>query len=144
MDRYEREFRSSKMKCYYAIFKKTNEAIEVEFPDLPGCVTFGSDWDQAFKNGIDVLAGWLAAVEPQFITSPSTHKELEHLKAMLVPIPLDENILSSYQRLIRINVIFPSSVLKKIDHYRKKLGLKRSTFLQIASEEYLERHDSLN
>jgi len=29
------------MKHYYAIFKKTNEAIEVEFPDLPDCLTFG-------------------------------------------------------------------------------------------------------
>lgn len=132
------------MKCYYAIFTKTTEAIEVKFPDLLGCVTFGPDWDHAFNNAIDVLAAWLAAAEPQFIKPPSTHKELENLEGILVPIPLDENRLVSYQKLIRINVIFPSNVLKKIDLYRKKLGLKRSTFLQIASEEYLERHGEAN
>ncbi len=65
---------------------------------------------------------------------------MEHLEGTLIPIPVDEEILASYQKLIRFNVIFPSKVLKNIDIYRKKLGLKRSTFLQIASEEYLERH----
>lgn len=34
------------MNHYYAVFKKTTEAIEVEFPDLEGCVTFGSDWER--------------------------------------------------------------------------------------------------
>jgi predicted RNase H-like HicB family nuclease len=32
------------MKHYYALFKKTDEAVEVEFPDLNGCFTFGKDW----------------------------------------------------------------------------------------------------
>lgn len=128
------------MKCYYALFKETPAAIEVEFPDLNGCVTFGADWDEAFKNSIDVLAGWLANAEPQFIKSPSTHKALEKLKGTLIPIPVDNEIFENYQELKRINIILPSRILKRIDLFRKKRGLKRSTFLQKASEEYLQKY----
>jgi len=142
----------NKIKCYYALFKTTADAIEVEFPDLPSCVTFGADWDEAFKNATDALAGWLANAEPQFIRRPSTHKELIEIKTVklegapletLVPIPVDDEILASYQELKRFNVIFPSSILRRIDLYRKKLRLKRSTFLQIACEEYLEHHQNM-
>lgn len=129
------------MKYYYAIFKKTRVAVELEFPDLPGCVSFGKDWDEALVNAIDVLAAWLAHAEPQFISEPSSYKALEKLGDVLVPIPVDEQIMSSYQELKRFNVIFPSKILNRIDNFRKKTGLKRSTFLMKASEEYLEHHN---
>ncbi|HEU5281642.1 MAG TPA: type II toxin-antitoxin system HicB family antitoxin [Gammaproteobacteria bacterium] len=129
------------MKHYYALFKKTADAIEVEFPDLVGCVTFGNDWEEALENAKDVLAAWLVNAEPEFIKSASKHHELEHLKSgELIPIFFDENTIASYQKLKRFNVIFPAEVLKKVDQFRKKNGLKRSTFLQKAAEEYLQRH----
>ncbi len=128
------------MKHYYALFKKTAEAVEVEFPDLKGCVTFGKDWEEALENAGDVLAAWLVNAEPQFIKEPSKHHELESLSGELVPILVDENIMTSYRKLKRFNVIFPVDVLKRIDKFRKKNGLKRSTFLQRAAEEYLQQH----
>lgn len=130
------------MKHYYAIFKKTDEAIEVNFPDLQGCVTFGKDWEEALENAEDVLAAWLAHAEDAFIKEPSKHQDLEHLEGELVPIPVREDIIESYQRLKRFNVIFPMQVLKRIDTYRRKAGLKRSTFLQKAAEDYLRHHES--
>ena len=65
------------MKHYYAVFKKTDEAVEVEFPDLQGCFTFGSDWEEALENAEDALAAWLVNAEPEFIKEPSKHNELE-------------------------------------------------------------------
>jgi len=130
------------MKCYYALITETPEALEVEFPDLPGCVTFGANWDEAIGNAIDVLAAWLATAEPQFIKEPSSHKQLEKLKGTLIPIPVDEKILANYQKLTRFNVIFPVKTLRRIDNFRKKMGLKRSTFLLKASEEYLQHHEN--
>src|SRR5580698_8705337 len=59
------------MKHYYALFTKTDKAIEVEFPDLEGCVTFGKDWEEALENAEDVLAAWLTHAEDQFIKEPS-------------------------------------------------------------------------
>jgi predicted RNase H-like HicB family nuclease len=44
------------MKHYYAIFKKTKEAIEVSFSDLQGCITFGKDGEEVLENAEDVLA----------------------------------------------------------------------------------------
>jgi predicted RNase H-like HicB family nuclease len=129
------------MKHYYAIFKKTSDAIEVEFPDLEGCVTFGKNWEEALANAEDVLAAWLAHAEPQFIKAPSTHEQLENLQGELVPIPIVESILASYQERKRFNVIFPSAILKRIDAFRKKAGLKRSTFLQKTAEAYLQQHE---
>lgn len=85
-----------------------------------------------------MLAGWLAHAEPKFIKKPSTHDQLKHL-GEVVPVAVNENIAGSYQELKRFNVIFPSRVLKAIDDYRKRAGLKRSTILQMAAEEYL-RH----
>jgi predicted RNase H-like HicB family nuclease len=132
------------MKHYYALFKKTDEAVEVEFPDLQGCFTFGSDWEEALENSEDVLAAWLVNAESEFIKEPSKHSELEYLSdGELVPILVDENIMASYRKLKRFNVIFPAEMLKQIDTFRKKKGLKRSTFLQKAAEEYLQQHGGI-
>lgn len=132
------------MKQYYALFKKTKNVVEVTFPDLAGCLTFGKDWDEAYENAMDALAAWFAHAQSNFIKPPSSHKALEHLKGELVPVPLDEKIVESYEELKRINIIIPSNMLERIDGYRKKIGLKRSTFLVYAAEEYLQRHLSEN
>lgn len=132
------------MKYYYAIFKETSEAIEVKFPDLKGCVTFGKTWEEALENATDVLAGWLANAESKFIVQPSSFKELrkKYPNKKIIPIAIDEKILESYEELKRFNVIFPAGLLNKLDDYRKKSGLKRSTLLRKATEEYLKRVNS--
>jgi len=128
-------------KHYYAVFKKTKNAVEVEFPDLAGCSTFGKDWEEALIYAEDVLAAWLANADPEFVKEPSSHEQLKHL-GELVPIAVDQSIMDSYQELQRFNVIFPLKILKKVDSFRKMKGLKRSTFLQKAVEEYLLHHQT--
>ena len=128
------------MKYYYGVFKETKEGIEVEFPDLPACVTYGNTWEQAIENAVDVLAGWLANADEEFVKPPSSYKDLESHKGRIMPIAIDELILKSYTQSKRFNVIFPTKVLKKVDEYREKKGLKRSTLLLKAVEEYLEHH----
>lgn len=129
------------MKHYYALFKKTPEAIEVKFPDLDGCLTFGKDWEEALENAEDAMAVWLAHAEDQFVREPSRHNELEHLEGELIPIPVNLQAIESYRKLKRFNVIFPTQTLKRMDIFRKKEGIKRSTFLQKAAEEYIRQHD---
>ena len=132
------------MKYYYAIFKHNKDSVEVEFPDLSGCVTFGDDWDEAMENAIDVLAAWLANAEPKFVKKPSSFKELSEKfkRAQLIPIAVDEKVFESYEQLTRFNIIFPSRLLRKVDEFRNKSGLKRSTLLKIATEQYLEREEA--
>jgi len=128
------------VKKYFAVFKKTHEATEVEFPDLDGCVTFGKDYEEAYSNAVDALAGWMAYAEPRFIVEPSTYEQLKNKKGLIVPIPLDLLLLKSYEEKKRFNVIFSKSVLERLDIFRKKTGLKRSTVLEKAAEEFLEKH----
>lgn len=132
------------MKYYYAIFRHNKDSVEVEFPDLPGCVTFGNDRDEAMENAIDVLAAWLANAEAQFVKEPSSFRELSTRfeGEQLIPIAIDEKILESYEELKRINIIFPLRLIKRVDEFRKVTGLKRSTLLKIATEEYLEREQA--
>ena len=128
------------MKYYYAAFTKNNGQVEVEFPDLSGCVTFGESWEEAYENAVDVLAGWLANAEPQFIKSPSVREELEGEEKTLMPIPVDEKRMQNDEASKRFNVYFPLSALERVDEFRKARGLKRSTLLLKAVEEYLDNH----
>lgn len=128
------------MKKYFATFKKTAEATEVEFPDLEGCVTFGKDFDEAYNNAVDVLAGWMAYAESTIVPEPSSYEQLKNKKGIVVPIPLDLTLLDSYEEKKRFNLIFSKSILDQVDAFRKKVGLKRSTVLEKAAEEFLARH----
>ncbi len=60
----------------------------------------------------------------------------------IVPIPLDEKIMKSYQKRKRITVTFPLSVLEKTDRFRKSKGLDRSVLLIKAVQEYMDRHSA--
>ncbi len=129
---------------YYAVFTKTNEAIEVDFPDLQGCLTFGEDFDQAYDMAVDALAGWLAHAEKQFINPPTSFDELKgRYKAdnqTIFPVPVDEKIIQSYAPKKRINVVFPVDVLSKIDETRGRIGERdRSKFITDGMREYTEK-----
>lgn len=128
------------MKKYFAIFKKTDGGTEVEFPDLQGCVTFGKDYDEAYSNAVDVLAGWMAYAETKFIVEPSKYDDLKNRKGLIVPIPLDLSLLESYEEKKRFNVIFSKNTLERLDTFRRRSGLKRSTILERAAEEFLAKH----
>jgi|GEM_PF-4691653 len=95
--------------------RKTSEAIEIEFPDLKGCVSFGHSWDDAIENATDVLAGWLAHAESQFIKEPSTYDELKRnfTAENLIPIAVDEKIMQAYKRRIPTSPVRPSRKTKQ-------------------------------
>jgi len=128
------------MKFYYAIFTKTPNAVEAEFPDLPGCVTFGDTFEEAYNNAADVLAGWLANAEKQFVRQPSRYEDLDKSAGEIVPIPLNESIFNSYAKTKRVSVTFPADVLEKADRFGKSAGLNRSALLVKAVQTYMENH----
>ena len=129
---------------FYAVFKETEEGVEVDFPDLNGCLTSGDTWELAFENASDALAGWwsIAVVDHGRSYTPSTKKQLskKKLDGELVPIKLDQKLVESYETTKRFNVTFPSSVLSLVDDYRKKHNLKRSNLLAKAVKEYIHIH----
>ena len=131
-----------KTKGYYAVFEKTSEAIEVHFPDLKGCVTFGDNMEEAFEMATDVLAGWLQESEPQFIKAPSdfetikSHYTSENI--FIMRIPINERIKRKYEEKQRLNISIPASVVKKIDLAAKERGVNRSEFIADAAMQVIE------
>ena len=47
---------------YLAIFTHEDDAYTVEFPDLDGCIGYGSDIEEAFYNAQEALAAYTASV----------------------------------------------------------------------------------
>jgi len=50
----------TKIAAYYAIFDPAKEGgFNVSFPDFPGCVTFGRNFEEAKKMAKEVLKLWI-------------------------------------------------------------------------------------
>lgn len=55
-----------KISTYFAVFDPTEEGgYNVLFPDFPGCVTFGKDFEEAKEMAKDVLELWLKELASQ-------------------------------------------------------------------------------
>ena len=80
------------MKLYYpAVFIRDGEGYTVEFPDLPGCVTQGDNFEEAFEMAEDAASGWiLTSIEDgEDIPSPSPIQAIECSEGYVNYIPLD-------------------------------------------------------
>ena len=55
---------------YPAIITLEDGAYNVEFPDLPGCLTYGDTIEDAFVNAKEALAGYSASVLERGLTLP--------------------------------------------------------------------------
>ena len=125
---------------YYAVFKRSNDAIEVEFPDLPGCFTSGQTMDEAYELAIDALAGWLELADEEYI--PKTIIPFENLRKdfpddEIMKVMVDHSLMKQYEEKQRFNASFPKSILAKVDAYAKEKGWNRSQFLIRASEKMM-------
>lgn len=90
-----------------------------EVEELKGCSAFGDTPEEALKEIETAVELWIQAAR-------------EHGK----PIPQPKGARSREPKK-RFNVIFPESLLRNIDEYRGKHGMKRSELLVKAAEEYL-------
>ena len=56
---------------YIAIFAYYEDGISITFPDLPGCVSFGKDEDEAMKCAKEVLMLHLWGMEQDNMETPA-------------------------------------------------------------------------
>lgn len=55
-----------KISSYFAIFEPAEEGgFNVSFPDFPGCVTFGKNFEEAKKMAREILELWLEELTSQ-------------------------------------------------------------------------------
>ena len=60
-----------KILSYYAIFDPAKEGgYNVWFPDFPGCVTFGRNFEDAKEKAQEVLELWIEELNSQKQTLP--------------------------------------------------------------------------
>jgi len=64
---------------YPAILYQDDDGIAVEFPDLPGCLTFGEDQQEAIKSAKEALALHMYGIEQdeEEIPEPSSIFEIK-------------------------------------------------------------------
>ena len=56
--------RSAKVMEYPAVFAPNEQdGFDVSFPDFPGCVTFGKDFEEAKEKAAEVLELWIEELQ---------------------------------------------------------------------------------
>ena len=68
-------------------YAKTDRAYLVEFPDLPGCLTYGTTKAEALANAAEALSGYLASVfERGFVLPKPSAFKGAHLVEPSLPV----------------------------------------------------------
>ena len=128
------------MATYIALMRKDRDSdYGVDFPDFPGCITAGSDLDEASACAREALAFHIAGMveDGLDVPDPSTLEDVmadpynRDAVAFLVSVP-EVKVRSK-----RVNVMLPEDLLRAIDADAKKHGLSRSSFLAVAARDRL-------
>jgi len=78
--------KTEKIFSYFAVFDPAREGgYNVSFPDLPGCVTFGKNFEEARKKAAEVLELWLAelAFQEKKISIPTRRPIIDEVRVAL-------------------------------------------------------------
>ncbi|TLU71201.1 type II toxin-antitoxin system HicB family antitoxin [Lichenicoccus roseus] len=129
------------MTSYIALIRKeASSDYGVEFPDLPGCVTAGTDLDDARRMASEVLALHIQGMveDGDEVPYPSTletvmqDRENEGAVAILVEAPV------RVSTAVRVNITLPKDLIAAID----RVSPNRSRFLADAARVALRERAS--
>lgn len=126
------------MTHYIAIIhKEPRSDFGVSFSDFPGCITAGSDLDEARRMAKEALEFHIEGMLEDGETIPAA-SSFEAIRAagmegdlyfeVAVTPPISEKAL-------RVNITLPETLLREIDHYTHLHGLTRSRFLAAAAKQ---------
>ncbi|MBM4235628.1 MAG: HicB family protein [Firmicutes bacterium] len=125
---------------YFAVFEPVDSGYSVYFPDLPGCVSFGKNFEDAQQEAADALALHLYGMEKddEIIPEPSANPILDKETGsghIVVPITIFPDIIRNEldNRSVKTNLTIPSW-LKELAEAQ---GVNYSKLLQAALMEYL-------
>ncbi|QRN03969.1 hypothetical protein GH742_08860 [Legionella sp. MW5194] len=133
------------MRYPVVIHKDENSDFGVMVPDIPGCYSAGSTYDEALNNVIEAiechLEGLLFDNEsiPVGSSLDSWINEEEFSDGVWAFVDVDLSQISGKAK--RINITMPERVLNLIDLYTKSHAIKnRSSFLADAALNFIESH----
>ena len=134
------------MKKYIALFEyeEGKKGYSVVFPDVPGCFSTGTDYDETYRIAHEALAFHLDGLAANGLPIPEP-RTLEKIRSewedweewekeylfMVVPIA----VFPSIGKSVRVNIMLPERILSRIDAVSKN----RSAFLASAAECLLDQ-----
>jgi predicted RNase H-like HicB family nuclease len=127
------------MAAYIGIIHKDKDSdFGVSFPDFPGCVTAGSDMNEAAMMAKEALVFHIDGMteDAERIPLPSTleavqaHEFAEGAEAYIV---VDVRVPA--RKAVKVSITIPEEDLATIDSYAKEHGMARSAFLVHAARE---------
>lgn len=133
-----------KIKAYPAILERTRGGYSLFFPDVPGAISAGKDYEDAVKNAKECLSLHIYGMlqDKEVIPTPShisdIVKQLENgdLVALIEPDIFAVKVRQE-DKVIRINITLPKSLLEPIDAKSKQLHISRSKLIQKAVREII-------
>jgi predicted RNase H-like HicB family nuclease len=120
------------------------EGYGVVFPDFPGCISAGDNYEDAFRMAHEALTGHVALIERDGdpIPEPRTLEEIKASWEFWSEWERDYPFLVGYvsllpltRRIQQVSVALDESLLAQID----RITSNRSAFLAIAAERMLEQ-----
>ena len=133
------------MRYPVVIHKDKHSDFGVMVPDIPGCFSAGSTYDEALNNAIEAiechLEGLLMDNEPLPVGTFIDHwiTDSAFKGGVWAFVDIDLSLISGKAK--RVNITIPERVLSLIDLYSKSHMIKnRSSFLTDAALSYMESH----
>ena len=125
---------------YLAVFEPTATGYSVYFPDLPGCISTGTDFEDAREQARDALGLHIYGMEKdgEDLPTPSKNPSLDPDTApgsMVSPVSVLPSVIRNEldNRAVKTNLTIPAW-LKEIAEER---GVNYSKVFQAALMEYL-------
>jgi predicted RNase H-like HicB family nuclease len=131
-----------KVSSYPAILEPTEDGYSVYFPDLPGAISAGKDYEDAVKNAEECLSLHLYGMitDNEKLPNPSHMSEalkelVEGELAALIHPDVFGVQARQEDKAVRVNISFPKALLQAVDSRARQLGIDRSKLLQRAARE---------
>ena len=110
---------------YFAVFEpSTSGGYGVYFPDLPGCTSFGADYNEAVKMAEEALSYHIYEME----------KDGDKIPAPTQPDKLDIDKETTGGYLVSSVTVFPELVKNQLDNRAVKTNLTLPAWLKEAAE----------
>ena len=127
------------MSKYLAVVRKEDDSdFGVEFPDLPGCFSAGSDLDEAKEMAAEALSFHLEGLIGDGVTVPEP-SSLGNVGELLLGYGAGADFVAVLEvdseltaKRVRINITMSVPALAAIDAAAEREGVSRSAFLQRA------------
>lgn len=108
---------------YLAVFEPSADGYGVYFPDLPGCISFGSSFEEAQRSAAEALGLHLYGMEQDGDEIPVPSKAPK----------IDPETAPGF--LVSLVTVYPELVKHELDNKRVKTNVTLPAWLKNAAEE---------